>query len=221
MVRSRTFSVTVAVALATAAPAGSDVTVSGDRVSVQVQAMPASAVLDRIARATGMKVTYEGGQPRALVTVERTNVTGQEAVLSVMEGLGLSYALMLDRSGQKVDTLLVLGGPARPGASGGATARAFGRDREGFGRREVPPPPPPDEPEFVAEPTEEVDEFNLGGAPEQAADDVPFDATKENAGGPGQGPIVQPTPLPWPPQVTPPQPTPLSGKKQDEGTRDQ
>jgi hypothetical protein len=94
------------------------------RVSLKVGAAPLSVVLDRLARQTGMKVIYEGAPPRTVVRGRQIeDVTPAEAVADVLEGLGVSYALRLDATGAKVDTLLVLsatksgGGPSpRPAA---------------------------------------------------------------------------------------------------------
>jgi hypothetical protein len=94
------------------------------RVSLKVTASPLSEVLDRLARQTGMKVVYDGAPPRTVVRYRQVeDVTPAEAVANVLEGLGVSYALRLDATGAKVDTLLVLSatksGPApspRPAA---------------------------------------------------------------------------------------------------------
>lgn len=103
--------------LLTARAAGavdSAVTVSPSRVTVEATTAPISEVLDRLARQTGMKVTYEGGVPRTLVTTRIERATPAEAVLAVLEGLGLSYALLLDPTGTRVETLLMVatGGPS-------------------------------------------------------------------------------------------------------------
>lgn len=79
------------------------------RVSLKVTASPLSEVLDRLARQTGMKVVYDGAPPRTVVRYRQVDdVTPAEAVSNVLEGLGVSYALRLDATGTKVDTLLVL-----------------------------------------------------------------------------------------------------------------
>jgi len=83
---------------------------AGGRVSLQVGSAPLSEVLDRLARQTGMKVVYDGAPPRALVRGRHVeDVTPAEAVLNVLEGLGVGYALRFDPDGIRVDTLLVLG----------------------------------------------------------------------------------------------------------------
>jgi len=100
--------------LAASAYAGEvDVRTTADgRVSLTVTSAPLSDVLDRLARQTGMKVVYDGAPPRALVRGRQVvDATPADAVADVLEGLGVSYALRLDATGAKVDTLLVLGAP--------------------------------------------------------------------------------------------------------------
>jgi hypothetical protein len=211
-VRARVLVGVTAAVLGTASSTGADVSVAGNRVSIDVRAMPASAVLDRIGRATGMKVSYEGGQPRTLVTIQRLNVSPQDAVLAVMEGLGVSYALIMDQAGQKVDSLVVLGGPVRPGAAGSSPAGARPRN--------VPAPAPmPSEPDevpqdIVGDPMDEMDteEHPVLENPEdeekEAETSADAPATSTITAPTGPQPIVQPTPLPWPPAPSPVQPVP-------------
>src|SRR5258706_8239930 len=137
--------------LAASAFAG-DVDVRGTtagRVSVHVNAAPLSEVLDRLARQTGMKVVYDGAPPRAVVRGRQVeDVTVADAVADVLEGLGVSYALRLDATGLKVDTLLVLGagrGPSSSPSSSAATRPPVPPVRlPRFGS--LPAPPPAEEP---------------------------------------------------------------------------
>jgi hypothetical protein len=180
---------------------------AGGRVSLKVSAAPLSDVLDRLARQTGMKVVYDGAPPRALVRGRQVeNVTPAEAVADVLEGLGVSYALRLDATGAKVDTLLVLG------ATRSATA---------------PPPRPAVPPVRIP---------GMGGVPITVPDDADEDAPSEQAEDPGAdqrtrrgedremrrpappatlptsptfptgpiGPLTLPTPAPASPTPTPP-----------------
>ena len=94
--------------------AGVEVTATGDRVDVTAAQVPVSEVLDGLARNTRMKVVYEGPVPRTPVTVELRGRTPAQAVLGVLEGLGLNYALVLDVSGTKVETLMIVGTGALP-----------------------------------------------------------------------------------------------------------
>lgn len=89
------------------------VQLSGDQVTLRAVSAPLSEVLDRLAHQTGMKVLYEGAPPRQPVTVALERRTSAELVFSLLEGLGLDYALRLDESGGQVMTL-VMSGHARP-----------------------------------------------------------------------------------------------------------
>ena len=110
------------VALALAVPGGARasevrVQVTGGSVELAVTAAPVAEVLDRLARQTGMKVVYEGAAPRQLVTVSLKGRTPAEAVLSVLEGLGVNFALVADTTGARVQTLVVAGTASASAAS--------------------------------------------------------------------------------------------------------
>ena len=96
-----------------ARPGGTETDVrkaAGDKLDVRATAAPISEVLDRIARETGMKVTYDGAPPRARVTVSLTAVTPAQAVLAVLEGQGLNYALRMDPRAVRIESLLMVAG---------------------------------------------------------------------------------------------------------------
>ncbi len=82
----------------------------GDTLDVRATAAPVSEVLDRIARETGMKVTYDGPPPRARVSVTLAGVTPAQAVLRVLEGQGLNYALRMDARAVRIEALLMVAG---------------------------------------------------------------------------------------------------------------
>jgi hypothetical protein len=103
------------------------------RVDLQATAAPLADVLDRLARQTGMKVVYEGPAPRFLVSLSLERRTPVEAVLGTLEGLGLNYALQLDPTGTRVQTL-VMAGATSPSASFRSTATPVPTSRV------VPPP---------------------------------------------------------------------------------
>ena len=92
---------------------------TGDRVSLSAVSAPVSEILDRLARQTGMKVVYDAQPPRQLITARLDDRTTAEAVVGLMEGLGLNYALVMDVAGTRVDQLLVLGpvGVSAPSAA--------------------------------------------------------------------------------------------------------
>src|SRR6185503_12202696 len=95
---------------------------NGDRIDVIATAATLQDVLTRLSQQTGMKVVYDGAPPRALVTVSLVQRTPAEAVLSLFEGLGLNYALSSDRTGTRVEMLIIstaTGGasPSRPSSA--------------------------------------------------------------------------------------------------------
>jgi hypothetical protein len=98
-----------------AAAAEINVRVDGGRVDLSTNAAPVAEVLDRLSRQTGMKVVYEGAPPRQLVSVTLAGRTPAEAVVGLLEGLGLNYMLIGDASGARVQTLMMGGAaPAAP-----------------------------------------------------------------------------------------------------------
>lgn len=101
------------------APAGGlEVVAHGDQVSVRAHGVPVSRILDRLAQQTGMKVTYESSPPSQPVTATLEDLPVREAVVRLLEGLGVGYVFRTDASGQRVETLIVSGGAA----SGTSTA---------------------------------------------------------------------------------------------------
>jgi hypothetical protein len=79
------------------------------RIDVAAQAAPLADVLDRLAKQIGMKVVYEGSAPRQLITLSLVGRSAAEAVTAILEGQGLNYALILDATATRVQTLLVTG----------------------------------------------------------------------------------------------------------------
>ena len=173
---------------------------AGGRVSLRVGSAPLSEVLDRLARQTGMKVIYDGAPPRALVRGRHVeDVTPAEAVLNVLEGLGVGYALRFDPNGVKVDTLLVLGtaGGSGPRPAAGAPPA-------------LRPPVGPPAPSLVMEEPDE--DSSAGQSPnlEELFSSRPGHEEKEEA--PQMGPPTGPAP-PFPgfPNILPaPQPAPAT-----------
>ena len=180
-------------------------------VSVRVTAAPLSDVLDRLARQTGMKVVYDGAPPRAVVRGRQVeDVTVADAVADVLEGLGVSYALRLDATGLKVDTLLVLGtvkaSLSSPSASPAPRPAVPPVRLPGFGN--VPVPPDEDADDEPSERAEEPAVDQRSGHGEE----------RERRPGPTSimptiptfpvgpiGPLTIPTPVPSPQPTPPPQ----------------
>ena len=85
----------------------------GDRVSVRAEAASLSEVLERLAERTGMKVVWEKNLGRPNVTATLENCTQAEAVQGLLQGSGFNYALTLDPTGARVETLMIVGVPGR------------------------------------------------------------------------------------------------------------
>ena len=97
-----------------------DVRVSADnRVDVQATNAPLSEILDGLARQLKVKIVYEGPPPRQLLTVDLKGRTPAEAFLAIVEGQGLAYAFAMDKSGTKVESVLMAGGNNAPSANAG------------------------------------------------------------------------------------------------------
>jgi hypothetical protein len=90
------------------------------RLEVQAQTAPLPQVLEAIARATGMKLVYERGVPRPLVTLRRSGETPSEAISAILDGLGLAFVVGLAPNGSDVATLMIVGSGA---GSSSTTAR--------------------------------------------------------------------------------------------------
>jgi hypothetical protein len=90
------------------------VTLRDGRLDIKAAAAPLSEVLGQLARQTGMKVVNEGPGTSMTLTLSLEDRTPVEAVLGMLEGLGLNYALATDGTGKRVETL-ILSGVAAPG----------------------------------------------------------------------------------------------------------
>lgn len=161
----------------------------GDRVNVHVTASPVSEVLDRLARETGMKVTYDGPPPRARISLNLSGVTPAQAVLSVLEGQGLNYALRMDPTAKRVETLLMVAGG--PGSAATSAPR--------------PPPPGARALEREPEPTSAPEEETPAEAP---ASDTPSQGRPGFPVIPRPAGIAMPLTLPTPAPPAPGAPSP-------------
>jgi hypothetical protein len=116
----------LATAFFAAAPARADVDVQykGGHVDLRATTAPLSEVLDRLARATGMKIVQQGVTPTMLLSLSLQGRTPAEAVFGVLEGLGLNYAFVLDASGNRIETLVLAGasGSSRPASAASSPA---------------------------------------------------------------------------------------------------
>ena len=94
-----------------AGPAASEVEVHyrNGRVDLRAASAPLSEVLDRLGRATAMKIVQEGQTPSVQLNLTLEGRTPAEAVFGVLEGLGLNYAFSFDRTGDRIETLILAG----------------------------------------------------------------------------------------------------------------
>lgn len=93
-----------------------DVRVAGRHLDVKARA-PLSEIIDRIGKQAGIKVVYDGAPPRQLVATELHAVTPARAITSLLEGQNVNYAASMDRTGERVTMLMILGSGAKPGVS--------------------------------------------------------------------------------------------------------
>jgi hypothetical protein len=214
----------LALLAATAFPATAEVTVrvSGGTVDLAATAAPLADVLDRLGRQTGMKVVYEGAAPRQLVTVSLHGRTPAEAVLSLLEGLGVNFALVADPTGTRVRTLVVAGAASVSAPAPASIRPAARMSRRAFG------PPPGSTPEMVEPAFEEPDaEADLpeeppfpglppgveitdpAGLPTATDPALVNPATPDQTAPPGAGIVPAPAPN-WPVSPFAPQPQPLA-----------
>src|SRR5262245_60405125 len=124
---------TAVLTLSLALPAGAgsgglEIEANGGRVTVRAQKVPLNKILDRLAQQTGMKVTYESTPPSQPVTTTLEHLPARDAVVRLMEGLGVAYVFRTDRTGERVETLFVsseaAGGATHTASAGGATQDA-------------------------------------------------------------------------------------------------
>jgi hypothetical protein len=192
-------------ALLVARPSSAEVQVAvhPDRVDINARSAPLSEVLDRLAKQTQMQVTYEGAPPRTLVTAAVQSPTPAQALLSVLEGLGVNYALQLDPTGREVKSILVLAEKGTGASAGAAGGPAHTRQRAPFepaAARVPPPPPPPDEDE---DPMADDDEPPMEMRPDRPGRMRPGRPQPERPGGFEPAPPSQAPTIPGPTQAYP------------------
>ena len=153
------------------------------RIDVTAAAASLADVLDRLARQTGMKIVYEGPEPRQLVTLSLVARSPGEAVTAILEGQGLNYALVLDRTATRVEKLLVTGATSAAASQGSRHVPL-----STIQPRYIPPDPEPEGEELIEEPPPTPD------APLPTTESLPVVA-----------PVANPVPLngPFPPGVPP------------------
>ncbi len=92
---------------ATAGPP--EVSVEGLEVRIAADGSPLELLLAELSEATGMEVIYEASPPSISVTAQLRAQSPAEAVIRLLDGLAVSYALQLDASGERVTRLWIAG----------------------------------------------------------------------------------------------------------------
>jgi hypothetical protein len=86
------------------------VTITPAGARIQVVAASLSETIDALSRASAFKVTYEGARPAAMLyNVEIDTPSIPQTLFRLLEGQNLNYGVVLDPSGMKVISLLILG----------------------------------------------------------------------------------------------------------------
>jgi hypothetical protein len=99
--------------LLSAAHASAAVVVKLENGLLSIQATSASVadVLAQVREKTGMKVIYDGAPPQQSIQLTLTDLTPAAAVLGVLDGRGIKYAVILNSAGTEVETLLISTAP--------------------------------------------------------------------------------------------------------------
>jgi hypothetical protein len=77
------------------------------RMAIEAANASLAEVLDRVSKNTGMKVIYDGAPPTQTIKVSLTERSPADAVLGVLEGRGISFAVIMNPAGTQIQTLLV------------------------------------------------------------------------------------------------------------------
>lgn len=157
----------VAFPAVSAPPSGFDVRAKEGLVTIDARAVPLSDVLDQLGHQTGMKLVYEAGRPRQLVSASLEGLPPPVALAKLLEGLGVGYSFSLDVTGTRVETLIISGVSAAATASLARPRSPAARpaDIGGLPRveAEADASPPPDE--ETPEPTGQPDAETAVAAP--------------------------------------------------------
>ena len=192
----------LAAALLLTAPVLADVQVRvrGRLVDVSATAAPLSQILDWIALAVGTEIEYGGVRPSQRLTLAFSNRSPAEALLGVLDGQGLNFAIQLDATGHGVQKLLIAA----------ATPRSARRPPPTPARRATPPrplqrPTPPPLLQFDSEPDPEDEEDLEDSEGEDGTAVVPatpLSTPRLPARLPG-GPVIFPRPIAADPGTAP------------------
>jgi len=113
----------------------------GGLVDVRAQAVPLAEVLDAFAERTGLRIVYDDGRPVSRVTLDIQGRTPADALLIMLQGLGMNYAFTTDEQATRVTSMILSG--ARRDRSAPSSGPVLG------GGPPADPQPMPSEPESV------------------------------------------------------------------------
>jgi hypothetical protein len=155
--------VLAAVAQPASAP-GVQVDLAAGRMSIKATNASIPEILAQVATQTGMKVIYDGPPPHQRLKLALSDRTPADAVLGVLEGRGLNFAVVLNAAGTQVETLLISTALYRP-----PPARAPAFDMPAEDEEEIAEEQPVDYEAEVADGEEEgeQDEDEDGMPPER------------------------------------------------------
>jgi hypothetical protein len=173
------------------------VTVGPAGTKIKVTQSTLSEAIDALSRAAGFKVTYDGPRPNVMIyNAEIDTPTVAGTLFRLIDGQNLNYAVMFDKTGRKVTSLMVMGVPPKAGGGantpvGAARPQAFSPPRT----TRTDAPAAEDDPAAPAEPEPEP---------------TPSPTPRENAAPPRPGPLPPSPFAPRPPFGSPfgPRPTP-------------
>jgi hypothetical protein len=205
-VRARASFVVAAVLASGLASAETEVRVAGDKVDVRATTAPLSDVLDRLSKALGMKVVYDGPPPRGRVTMALAGLSAPRMVMAILEGQGLNFLLKLDPSGQRVDTLMIVSSGGSVGSAPGSPPAVPRPDGPRLFQRDRSPDPEPEveeEPPAAEAPSAEELEKRLPGTlpPTGPAMPLTFPPPVTLPAQPALPPGVPPSPAPVKPEL--------------------
>lgn len=144
------------------------VLLDGGRVSIHAESTPLSEVLSRFAQVTGAEIVFESTRPQQLVSVGIETGSEAEALVRLLEGQGLNYALRLDPTGRKVELLFI---SSPKGGTGAATLPSPRTLRPGL-RPERPHEEPEETQTFAPDIVEEPDPTMSGTVQERVINPV-------------------------------------------------
>ncbi|MEO8362439.1 MAG: hypothetical protein ABI672_20595 [Vicinamibacteria bacterium] len=105
------------------------ITMTPSGVRIQAASSTLAETIDALSKAAGFKLTYDGARPAAsLFNLDIDTPNLSQTLVRLLEGQNLNYAMLMDKSGTKVTSLMILGlapkgastlpggGSSRPGA---------------------------------------------------------------------------------------------------------